>query len=50
MEIWGAQISSYPSIAVDSNDVVHLVFQSFKNDADDYQLEYTNSEGIIILI
>ena len=51
-EVWGDDGSQYPSIAVDSNDVVHLVFHSYKNDADDYQLEYSNSTnwGTIVQI
>lgn len=43
IEVCGVQDSRYPSLAVDSNDIVHLIFPSLKNDADDYQLEYTNS-------
>ena len=41
--IYGDAGSVAPTMAVDSNDVVHLVFHSYKNDANDYQLEYTNS-------
>ena len=39
----GAPTHRYSSIAIDSNNVVHLVFQSYKNDFNDYQLEYSNS-------
>ena len=42
-EVFGTTYSFFSSIAVDSNDVVHLVFSSFKSDSNDMQLEYSNS-------
>lgn len=43
LEIWGAQTSRAPTLCVDSKDVVHYVFYSYKNDPGDFQLEYVNS-------
>lgn len=44
IEIYGARASIYPSIAVDSNDRVHFVWQGYSAaDTDDYQIRYSNS-------
>jgi len=48
-EVYGVAANRYSSIAVDSNDVVHLVYQTQVYGAD-YQLVYSNSSNWNVIV